>query len=69
MLMLKNTGFADALKVRLNWARALQEETSPPRSLSGEGFDEDECVETVSVVNCSSYLADQPKESFASQSR
>lgn len=43
---LKNTGFADALQLLLNWARALQGRTDTPLSLSSESFDEDEYVQT-----------------------
>ncbi|HSB10148.1 MAG TPA: sigma 54-interacting transcriptional regulator [Blastocatellia bacterium] len=43
---LKITGFADALRVMLNWARALEGETRSPLSLSDESFDEASYVET-----------------------
>ena len=39
---LKATGFADAMLIFLNWARALRGETAGPLSLSGHGIDEDE---------------------------
>jgi predicted ATPase/transcriptional regulator with GAF, ATPase, and Fis domain len=43
---LKITSFADALKIMLNWARALQGETRATLSLSDEGFDEEEYLDT-----------------------
>ncbi len=43
---LKNTGFADAHQLILNWARALRGETDAQLSLSAEGFDEQNYVET-----------------------
>ena len=43
---LKITSFADALKIMLNWARALQGETISPISLSAEAFDENEYAAT-----------------------
>ena len=43
---LKITSFADALKIMLNWARALQGKTISPISLSDEAFDENEYAET-----------------------
>ncbi|HSE39071.1 MAG TPA: sigma 54-interacting transcriptional regulator [Blastocatellia bacterium] len=43
---LKITSFADALKIMLNWARALEGDTLSPLSLSDESFDEDEYLET-----------------------
>ena len=43
---LKITAFADALKIMLNWARALEGETMSPISLSDEAFDENEYLET-----------------------
>ncbi len=43
---LKITSFADALKIMLNWARALEGETISPISLSDEEFDENEYAET-----------------------
>lgn len=43
---LKNTPFADSLKIILNWARALQGKTRTPLSLSSEEIDEDEYLET-----------------------
>jgi len=43
---LKITSFADALKIMLNWARALQGETTSPISLSDDGFDENEYAAT-----------------------
>jgi len=42
---LKNDGFADALRLVMNWARALQGETVAPLSLSDQGFDEQRYVE------------------------
>src|SRR6266571_3829844 len=42
---LKATGFADSLKIILNWARALQGKTRAPLSLSDEAIDENEYVE------------------------
>jgi predicted ATPase/tRNA A-37 threonylcarbamoyl transferase component Bud32 len=42
---LKITSFADALRVMLNWARAIEGETRTPLSLSNEEFDEDEYAE------------------------
>ncbi|HEX3034241.1 MAG TPA: sigma 54-interacting transcriptional regulator [Thermodesulfobacteriota bacterium] len=39
---LKVFSFVDALKIMLNWARALRGKTKAPLSLSGENFDEDE---------------------------
>jgi predicted ATPase/transcriptional regulator with GAF, ATPase, and Fis domain len=43
---LKNTGFADAHQLILNWARALVGETNAPVSLSTAGFDADDYAET-----------------------
>jgi PAS domain S-box-containing protein len=43
---LKATGFADSLKLLLNWARALQGKGVAPLSLSGDGIDEQEYVES-----------------------
>jgi transcriptional regulator with GAF, ATPase, and Fis domain len=43
---LKITSFADALKIMLNWARALKGETASPISLSDEEFDENQYAET-----------------------
>ena len=43
---LKITSFADALKIMVNWARALRGETRSPLSLSDEGFDEQVYAET-----------------------
>jgi predicted ATPase/transcriptional regulator with GAF, ATPase, and Fis domain len=43
---LKNTGFADAHQLILNWVRALRGETNARISLSAEGFDENGYVET-----------------------
>jgi len=43
---LKNTGFADAHQLILNWARALRGETAARLSLSAEGFDERSYAET-----------------------
>lgn len=43
---LKNTGFADSLKIMLNWARALQGQTEAPLSLSDPTFDENAYLET-----------------------
>jgi predicted ATPase/transcriptional regulator with GAF, ATPase, and Fis domain/tRNA A-37 threonylcarbamoyl transferase component Bud32 len=43
---LKATGFADSLKIILNWARALQGRTRAPLSLSDDAIDENEYVET-----------------------
>src|SRR5262249_3267956 len=43
---LKNTGFADAHQLILNWVRALRGETDARLSLSAEGFDENVYVET-----------------------
>jgi predicted ATPase len=43
---LKNTGFADAHQLILNWARALRGETDARLSLSAEGFDERNYAET-----------------------
>src|SRR5437899_10586306 len=43
---LKATGFADSLKIILNWARALQGKTAAPLSLSDEAIDENEYAET-----------------------
>ncbi len=43
---LKITSFADSLRMIMNWALALQGKTQSPLSLSDEGFDEDEYVET-----------------------
>ena len=43
---LKITSFADALKIMLNWARALEGETISPISMSDESFDENEYAET-----------------------
>ena len=42
---LKAAGFADSLKIILNWARALQGKTRAPLSLSDEAIDENEYVE------------------------
>ncbi len=42
---LKSTSFADALKLTMSWARALQGETITPLSLSDKSFDEGEYVE------------------------
>ncbi len=42
---LKATGFADSLKIILNWARALQGKTRAPLSLSDDAIDEHEYVE------------------------
>ena len=43
---LKNTGFADSLKIILNWVRALQGKTRAPLSLSDESIDENEYLAT-----------------------
>ncbi len=43
---LKATAFADSFTIILNWARALQGETGAPLSLSGEGIDENDYVNT-----------------------
>jgi predicted ATPase/transcriptional regulator with GAF, ATPase, and Fis domain len=43
---LKITSFADALRIMLNWARALRGETRAPLSLSYDGLDESEYAET-----------------------
>src|SRR2546428_12311282 len=43
---LKATGFADSLKIILNWARALQGRTRAPLSLSDDAIDEHQYVET-----------------------
>jgi predicted ATPase len=43
---LKNTGFADAHQLILNWVRALRGETNARLSLSAAGFDENGYVET-----------------------
>ena len=43
---LKATGFADSLKIILNWARALQGRTRAPLSLSDDAIDENAYVET-----------------------
>lgn len=43
---LKNTGFADSLKIILNWARALQGRTRAMLSLSDEAIDESEYLKT-----------------------
>ncbi len=43
---LRITSFADALRIMLNWARALEGETISPLSLSDEEFDENEYAET-----------------------
>ncbi|MFY9607735.1 MAG: sigma 54-interacting transcriptional regulator [Blastocatellia bacterium] len=43
---LKITSFADALKIMLNWARALEGGTISPTSLSDETFDENEYAAT-----------------------
>lgn len=43
---LKITSFADALRIMLNWARALEGDTLSPLSLSDESFDENEYLET-----------------------
>ncbi len=43
---LKAVAFADSVKIILNWARALQGRTRAPLSLSDEGIDENEYVET-----------------------
>lgn len=42
---LKITGFADALRVVLNWARALEGDTQSPLSLSDESFEEDAYID------------------------
>jgi transcriptional regulator with GAF, ATPase, and Fis domain len=44
--MLKNTGFADAHQLILNWVRALRGETNARLSLSAAGFDENGYVAT-----------------------
>jgi predicted ATPase/signal transduction histidine kinase len=49
LVQLKNTGFADALRLVLAWARALQGQTLAPLSFShreGTGFDEADYVQT-----------------------
>ena len=43
---LKNSGFADSVRVILNWARALQGRTATPLSLTDATLDEDEFVRT-----------------------
>ena len=43
---LKITGFADSLKLIINWAQALRGETSSPLSLSDKEFDETRYIET-----------------------
>jgi predicted ATPase len=43
---LKNTGFADAHQILLNWVRALRGETSAGLSLSTADFDENDYVQT-----------------------
>jgi predicted ATPase len=43
---LKNTGFAEAHQLILNWVRALRGETDAPLSLSAAGFDANRYVET-----------------------
>ncbi len=43
---LKITGFADSLKLILNWAQALRGNTSSPLSLSDGEFDESRYIET-----------------------
>jgi predicted ATPase/transcriptional regulator with GAF, ATPase, and Fis domain len=43
---LEVTAFSDALLLMLNWARALQGQTDAPLSLSAEGLDERQYVET-----------------------
>ncbi len=43
---LKNTGFADAHQLILNWVRALRGETGARLSLSAEGFDEHDYAQT-----------------------
>ncbi|HEU5297842.1 MAG TPA: ATP-binding sensor histidine kinase [Burkholderiaceae bacterium] len=46
---LKNAGFADALRLVMSWARALQGETDAPLSLAhahGDGFDEADYAQT-----------------------
>lgn len=42
---LKNFGFADSLKIILNWARALQGQTRAPLSLSDDSIDENTYLE------------------------
>jgi predicted ATPase/signal transduction histidine kinase len=41
VLRLKNTSFADALRLMIAWARALRGETDAPLALSSADFDED----------------------------
>ncbi|TMH76376.1 MAG: GAF domain-containing protein [Betaproteobacteria bacterium] len=43
---LKNTGFADSVRLILNWVRALQGRTVDPLSLTDETLDEDAYVRT-----------------------
>jgi PAS domain S-box-containing protein len=43
---LKAAAFADSTQIILNWARALQGRTGGPLSLSGEGIDESDYLET-----------------------
>ena len=43
---LKNAGFADSLKIILNWVRALQGKTRAPLSLSDESIDESDYLAT-----------------------
>lgn len=43
---LKATGFADSLKLFINWAKAMRGETDSPLSLSDQDFDEHAYVET-----------------------
>ncbi|HXU37698.1 MAG TPA: sigma 54-interacting transcriptional regulator [Blastocatellia bacterium] len=43
---LRIVSFADALKMVMNWARALRGETESPVSLTGDDFDEDAYIET-----------------------
>ncbi len=43
---LKNRGFADSVKILLNWARALQGQTAAPLSLSDASIDEGEYLRT-----------------------
>ncbi len=43
---LKNTGFADSVRLILNWARALQGRTAAPLSLTDATLDEDAYVRT-----------------------
>jgi predicted ATPase/signal transduction histidine kinase len=46
LAQLKNTSFADALRLMINWARALQGRTAGALSLSDPVFDEQKYVET-----------------------